>query len=145
MTLPFQHGVDKKGLYGKFQAGEDRMAEREKWQDKLHETAAYKSLDIAREMKDDMNITNNKSGIGALGAIGIAAAGAGVPTGIIAIAGLAYSLLKEKAETPVAPPPVAPVVAPASVDDVTKKFRIEFYDQNNNPIPVPRRGEQPAE
>ena len=80
-------GIDKEFLYGKFQRAVD-------WQQKLAKKASYKALDIA---EDDVNINANKTGIGALGAIGIALA-AGLPS--MGMAGLlAYSMLGDKPET----------------------------------------------
>lgn len=83
-------GIDKQALYGDFR---DRL----KWQDTLYRRAAHKALDIP---EDDMLINANKSGIGALGAIGIALA-SGLP--IAALAGA--MLLGNKPATPTIPTP----------------------------------------
>lgn len=100
-------------------------ANQNEWQNKLHEQAVRKALDIP---SDDMQIIQNKSGIGTAGAIGIAAA-AGVPSALTAAA-LAYSLMGGTSESPKAPePPPA-----TSVSD--SEYDVRFYDANGNLIPV---------
>ena len=69
------------------------------WQDKLYKRAAHKTLDIP---EDDMQINSHKSGVGALGLVGVALA-AGLPGGLIA-----YQMLRGTKE-----PPAPPVIAPA--------------------------------
>ena len=55
----------------------------QEWQDQLAKRASHKALDIP----EDMNITANKSGIGAVGAVGIALAAAlGPALGIVSYA-----------------------------------------------------------
>lgn len=97
-------------------------ANQQEWQNKLHEQAVRKALDIP---SDDMNIVQNKTGIGTAGAIGIAAA-AGVPSALAAAA-LAYSMAGGSPEVPTAPPQ-------AAVTD--SEYDVRFYDANGNLIPV---------
>ncbi len=99
-------------------------ASQQEWQNKLHEQAVRKALDIP---SDDMNIVQNKSGIGTAGAIGIAAA-AGVPSALAAAA-LAYSMAGGTSEAPAPQPSPA-----ASVSD--SEYDVRFYDANGNLIPV---------
>lgn len=97
-------GIDKQSLYGDFR-------NRLKWQDILYKRAAYKALDIP---EDDMQINNSKSGIGALGAIGIALA-AGLPG--LGMAGmLGYALLGNK---PVPPVPGADKIVEKVITETT--------------------------
>lgn len=98
-------------------------ANQQEWQNKLHEQAVRKALDIP---SDDMNIVQNKSGISTAGAVGIAAA-AGVPSALAAAA-LAYSMAGNTPEAPVAQPQAV------SVSDT--EYDVRFYDANGNLIPV---------
>ena len=85
---------DKNYLYGEFQKHQQQR-------DKLGLRMAHKALDIP---EDDMNImantTTNKTGLGALGAVGVALASAAVPSALAA-----YLAFKEPAHSP-APPGV---------------------------------------
>lgn len=102
--------IDKEALYGKFQGHQDKK-------NRLGLKAAHKALDIA---DDDMNITANKTtGIGTLGAIGIALA-AGLP--MAGVAGMLMMNQGNKATAtspaptqivqPIATQPVAPSAQP---------------------------------
>ena len=87
------------------------------WQDKLYRKAAHKTLDIP---DDDMQINTHKSGVGAIGLIGVALA-AGVPGGLIA-----YQMLKGTGE------PAPPVITPpphVTVDALNLKVRW-WVDEN---------------
>ena len=64
---------DKQQLYGDFR-------DAAKVREKLYMRAAHKALDIP---EDDMQINANRTGIGTLGAIGIAAAAALAPTALV--------------------------------------------------------------
>lgn len=99
-------------------------ANQQEWQNKLHEQAVRKALDIP---SDDMQIVQNKTGIGTAGAVGIAAA-AGIPSALTAGA-LALSLMGGDGETKAPEPPPA-----ASVSDT--EYDVRFYDANGNLIPV---------
>lgn len=65
--------LDKQALYGDFRDWAKKKM-------RLGMKVAHKALDIA---EDDMNITANRRGIGALGATGIALA-AGLPSALLA-------------------------------------------------------------
>lgn len=116
--LPADGGI--KPWWGTWQKSVD-------WRDKLYRKAAHKTLDIP---DDDMQINSHKSGVGALGLIGVALA-AGFPGAM-----LAYQMLRGP-ETPVATPttpvalPVAPVAHPPqiNIDDLNLKVRW-WVDEN---------------
>ena len=95
----------KQAAYGMFQAGQD-------WQQKLKRAMTHKALDIA---DDDVNIDARKTntGIGTLGAVGIAAV-----SGLLPGALAAYLALRP-AVPPVTAPAGAspPVSAPGKVGD----------------------------
>lgn len=76
------------------------------WRDNLAKKAAHQAIGIP---EDDMNINNTKSGIGALGAIGIALA-AGLPA-----AGLAGMMFMNQGSAKVVPP--IPTVAAVQQQD----------------------------
>ncbi len=99
-------------------------ANQQEWQNKLHEQAVRKALDIP---SDDMQIVQNKTGISTAGAVGIAAA-AGIPSALTAGA-LALSLMGDGKEA--VPPPPPPTT---SVSD--SEYDVRFYDANGNLIPV---------
>jgi len=80
------------------------------WRDKLYRRAAHKSLDIP---DDDMQITSDKSGVGALGLTGVALA-AGLPGAL-----MAYQMLRGP-QAPVAPEIVPPQI---NVEDLNLKVR----------------------
>jgi hypothetical protein len=105
-------------------------ANQQEWQNKLHEQAVRKALDIP---SDDMNIVQNKTGIGTAGAIGIAAA-AGIPSALTAGA-LALSLMGGSGEAPQSPEP------PAISDS---EYQVLFYDKDGNPIVVPHISQKDA-
>lgn len=86
--------VDKESLYGEY-------LDSSRQKRKLFMKGAHKALDIA---EDDMQLHANKSGIGALGAMGIAAA-SGLPAAAVA-ALLLWQQLNEKTQPPPAPPVV---------------------------------------
>lgn len=113
--------VDKKFLYGKFQAAEDKRA-------RFVERVAHKAADMAIE--DDVNIQNTKTGIGTGGAIGIAAA-AGLP-GLVAAAILGHGLLNK-------PQIITQPAPPAASQPVEQKFDVLFFDKDGNKIDVPRK------
>lgn len=98
-------------------------ANQQEWQNKLHEQAVRKALDIP---SDDMQIVQNKTGIGTAGAVGIAAA-AGIPSALTAGA-LALSLMGGSGEAPQPPPPT-------SVSD--SEYTVRFFDKDGNLIEVP--------
>lgn len=95
-------GIDKQALYGDFRDHQKRRGI-------LALKAAYKSLDIA---DDDMDIRadNSRHGIGALGALGIAAVSGGLP--LLGGLGLWAAGAFDKPEIPEKPDPPA-VVQPA--------------------------------
>lgn len=106
------------------------------WQDKLYRRAAHKSLDIPDGEMGDISVT--KSGIGTLGAIGIALA-AGIPGAGVGL--MALQMLSNLPQSAPQPPPVpvsppAAAVAPAAAQDVVQAFRVLFYDKDRNPIEV---------
>jgi hypothetical protein len=105
-------------------------ANQQEWQNKLHEQAVRKALDIP---SDDMQIVQNKTGIGTAGAVGIAAA-AGIPSALTAGA-LALSLMGGGSEAPQAPEP------PAISDS---EYQVLFYDKDGNPIVVPHISQKDA-
>jgi len=108
-------------LFGRFQKHADKRAS---WKDRLHRKASFKALNIPDD-QDEM-IYSKQTGIGALGAAGIALA-AGLPAAALA----AYMMFK----IPSAPAPAAPTqpepVQPAPVqqalpvigDDVTRELQ----------------------
>lgn len=104
----------------------------QKWNDdqrSIYRSILQKNFDLVPD--DGMNFQANRSGIGTLGAIGIALA-AGIPSaGISYMALSALSDLKES--SPVAPPAA---VVPADLPDVERAFRVKFYDADRNPITV---------
>lgn len=108
-------------------------ANQQEWQNRVHHEAVRKALDLP---SDDMQIVQNKSGIGTAGAIGIAAA-AGVPAAVAAAA-MAYSMAGGNGELPIPPSPT-PIVAPADLAD--SEYEIRFYDKDGNAIPVPHVSE----
>lgn len=116
-------GIDKQRLYGDYR--DQRLA-----QDKLHLRAAHKALDIP---EDPMSVNVTKSGIGALGAIGIAAA-AGLP-GLAAV-GLALGVFDRLAPQP-------PAAVPAAVSPVDSDYVVRFYDKDGKLIDVPHVSEKP--
>src|SRR5687767_11321750 len=97
--------IDKDALYGKFQKHEDAKND-------LHLKAAHKALDVA--LGEDMNIDARKkvtnTGIGTLGALGIAAVSGLVP-GLLAL----WFMLKQPAD--------APQQKPADTE-----YDVRFYD-----------------
>lgn len=97
-------------------------ANQQEWQNRVHHEAVRKALDLP---SDDMQIVQNKSGIGTAGAIGIAAA-AGVPAAVAAAA-MAYSMAGGNGELPIPPDPT-------NVSD--SEYDVRFYDANGNLIPV---------
>ncbi len=112
--------IDKNKLYGKYEAGKERKRERMEWREKLAREAASKSLDIALDDEDDMDITttktinNNGVGLKGLALMGLMMAGTGVGG-----AGLtAYMLNKDEP---------APVVQQPTQDNDTQ-FRLEFTE-----------------
>ena len=90
--------IDKKQLWGWWK-------DREDVKERLYMKAAHKALDIP---DDDMQINANKSGIGALGAIGIALA-AGIAPSILGL----FILLRDRPvqpEAPKTPPPIEKII-----------------------------------
>lgn len=83
--------LDKKRLYSKFQAGEDREAKHEDRKRDLGLKVAAKALDIALVSDEPMNIDARKldkrSGVGPLGVAGIVATAGIIPTAAL-IAGM---------------------------------------------------------
>lgn len=116
-------GIDKNALWGWWRSTQQ-------WQEKLQRKAAHKALDIP---DDEMQIksTTNNTGIGAMGAVGIALAAA-VP-GLGALAVVAPLLLKQL-DQPTKLPPV--VTQPGPVDS---DYVVRFYDADGNPIEVPQK------
>lgn len=115
-------GIDKDALYGRYQSREDAQHD-------LHMRAVHKALDIPE--RDDVQISNNtKTGIGALGALGIAA-GAGIPSAIIA----AIAMLSGQKPPATVPPPMPAVQQP--VGPVDSAYDVIFYDKDGNKITVP--------
>lgn len=80
--------IDKEQHYGRYQKMEDRRSN-------LGMKVAHKALDIP---EDDMNIKVKHTGIGAVGAVGIALAAAALPTALAA-----YLAFKQPAVNPAAP------------------------------------------
>ena len=123
--MPNSSGVDKEGLYGKFQNGEER-------QTRLYLKAAHKALDIA---DDNMHINASNRGIGwkELAVVGAA---------IVAVCAL--WLWSQRLTPPaLAPEPaaVAPVkpVEPAK----TQEFQVEFWAEDDTQINVEGTGREP--
>lgn len=83
--------IDKDHLYGRYQKQEDRR-------NALSMKMAHKALDIP---EDDMHIHANRTGLGALGAIGIAIASA-LPTAAL----FGYMALKDNHQPPAPPAPI---------------------------------------
>lgn len=105
-------GIDKPGLYGVFQKGDD-------WKQSLNRKAAHKALDIAEDMP--INVRNERHGMGwkellAIGLLGMAGLGT-TGGGLLGLGGLAYLLAKQK-------PPVAE--APAEFTDTDTDTQYEF-------------------
>lgn len=120
-------GIDKQALYGKYQESQD-------WKSKLYRAAAHKALDIA---DDDMSISNrtnstNQTGLGAAGAIALAAVAGSLPV----VGALATYLLltPPKPALPAAPPPAS---APAD-----SEYSVRFFDKDGNLIDVPHLRER---
>lgn len=114
--------VDKESLYGE-------VIRQSRWKDDLHKKAAHKALDIPED--DDMNVDNSRTGIGAWGAIGIAAM-AGLPPTILA-AVLAWNALK----------PESKPEHKVEVEPVKSEFDVIHYDQHGNVIDVPHVSTKP--
>lgn len=77
-----QAEVNKAFLYGRYEAGEERNRRRQDWKDRLWRKVTNKSLDIADEPDDPMNVTVKKTGLTwreilAVGAVGASLLGAG--------------------------------------------------------------------
>lgn len=109
--------IDKKALWGNYQKWVDRQ-DRFKWQ------AAHKALDMS-PVDDDMRIDASRTGIGAGGAVGIAAA-TGIPAAIAA--GLLGYILSGSPAQP--SQPIAATPPPDSAYDIV------FYDEQGNQIKV---------
>ena len=90
------------------------------WQEKLYRRAAHKSLDIP---DDDMQINTHKSGIGALGLMGVALA-AGLPGGLVA-----YQMLKGPADT--VPPVITP---PPQVTVEALNLKVRWWVDENGEV-----------
>lgn len=101
-----------------------RWGKNQAWKDRLYKAAAHKSLDIP----EDMNISNTKTGIGALGAVGIAAA-AGIPSAIAAGI-LGYAMMGKPDVA--ANQPSHPSASEPGMSD----YEILFYDKDGQPIRV---------
>jgi len=111
-------GIDKQALYGDFR-------DSQKWQQNLHRKAAHKSLDIPDGELGNIS-TTTKTGIGALGAVGIAAA-AGLPTAALCAA-ILFGLGR-------AAPAALPAAPAAAVPDT--EYDVRFYDKDGKLIEVP--------
>jgi len=120
-TTTAKQEVDTKYLYGHYQKARD-------WREDFVKENAYKSTDTVPP--EDMNITNTKTGIGTLGAIGIGTV-ASLPGLIMAVA----ALLKD--DPAPQPPPV-----PAAVSPADSEYEVLFYNAKGELIDVPRRKTQ---
>lgn len=130
-------GIDKEALYGFNREGERRKQRRVDWQDRLHQKAAYMSLDIPEDEEvGDIHVDKStrireqhvhnhaappKSKLGWLAktavAAGLIASGAGITAGIP----LVIDLLK--------PSPAAPVVVPSGDPDSDTSLELNFWDK----------------
>ncbi len=108
------------------------------WRQKVEEQTVRKALDIP---DNDMNIkTTTNSGIGAAGAVGIAAA-AGLP-GLALAAASIFGGSSTPTPTPPATPPVQP---PAAVSPADSSYDVLFYDKDGNQIVVPHVSQRKAD
>lgn len=96
--------LDKDQHFGRYQSQEDKALA---WKNKLHEKVVHKALDMP--MDDDVNVNVTKTGLSALGAIGIAAGG-GIPALILA----ALAMFGNKVPTQIINPPA--IVQPSKPD-----------------------------
>ena len=130
--------VDKQQLYGKYEEGEDRRHKARERQRTFAERVAHKAHDMAMdEDKDDVKVTTTKTGIGAGGAIGIAALGALPSLG--AIGALAWALFKDQPSVPNPTPTPGPAVAPIRQE---AEFDVRHYNHEGNLIPIERLPEE---
>lgn len=109
----------------------------QEWRQSLERKATHKALDIP---DDDMQIkvdkSNSNNGIGALGAIGIAAAASAVPGGA-----LLYQAMQQTGADKAVIQTVAPAVPGQPQQPGKAEFDILFYDKDGNQIAVPRHEE----
>jgi len=118
--------IDKDFLYGKFEAGEERKRQRQDERTRIGLQLARKSLDLADDPEDNMEIqanrTVNNSGMGMkeIALIGLLMAGTGLGG-----AGIMSVLNSNKNQpTPIVQPTETPVANP----DNDTLFDLEFAD-----------------
>ena len=111
------------------------------WREKVNEQMVRKSLDLP---SDDVNITQNKSGITTGGAVALAAA-AGVPSTLAAGIMGASMLFGGNGNTANSSAEVVtqPQAAVAPVNPADSEYEVRFYDKDGNPIVVPHISTRP--
>ncbi len=105
--------ISQDSLYGDYR-------EMLKAKEKLHLRAAHKALNIP---EDDMQINANRTGLGPLGAIGIALVSSLVPGGF-----LLWSLLGQAASQ---------LPTPNASKPPDSEYEVRFYDKDGKLINVP--------
>jgi hypothetical protein len=117
-----------------------RWGRNQDWRDKLAKRAAHKSMDIPDD-EMQINTDNSRRGIGALGAIGIAAA-AGLP-GAIGAGLLGLGMLQGTGDRGQgAGAAAAPPAAVAPIAD--REYDVRFFDKDGNLIDIPPLKEREA-